>query len=321
MTTHKDMIYTLGGIPVVPFMPFGPNARYFFVDPNFGNDDKNGRTLTEAKATIIAAEDDMVADQNDTILYIGGGSSLNMSAALTWDKDFTHLFGIGAPVIVAQRTRIFQLSTLTNASPLFDIQAKGCWFQNFYSFQGVDDAGSLINWQLSSEGRNYFKRVHFAGGGHASMAIDGCASLRIVGSAGENLFEECTFGVDTIAAATGVRCLALIGGTPRNTFKDCVFTLYASSGGAMFVEWETLSAVDRYMRFKDCDFINTGPTTIDSAFVMPSGAPSHRRVFLKNCDGYGFTDWDADDRGYLYISGGTQTAGGASSLYQASVVS
>ncbi|GAI49231.1 unnamed protein product, partial [marine sediment metagenome] len=73
--------------------------------------------------------------------------------------------------------------------------------------------------------------------------------------------------------------------------------------------------------FDRCNFINTGATTIDSAFVMPASAPSHRRVFLKDCTGYGFTDWDASDRGYLYLSGGTATAGGYTGLYQASVVS
>ncbi len=319
MTTYGDMLYQFGGLPVLPGIPFSPDARYYFVHPD-GNDADPGTDLSAPMATIIAAEDKLVANRHDTIIYMAGGSGINMSAALTWDKSYCHLIGIAAPTQVAQRSRLFQLSTLTSASPLFNITATGCIFRNFYVFQGVDDAGSLINWQLSG-GRNYFNNVHFAGGGHASMAIDGCASLRIVGSSGEHTFDRCTFGVDTIAAATGVRCLALIGGTPRNIFRKCNFTLYASAGGAMFVEWETLSAVDRYMLFEDCSFINTGPTTIDSAFVMPASAPAHRRTFLKDCWGYGFTDWDADDRGYLYISGGTQTAGGATALYQASVVS
>ncbi|MBU2685882.1 MAG: hypothetical protein KKF27_21785, partial [Gammaproteobacteria bacterium] len=80
------------------------------------------------------------------------------------------------------------------------------------------------------------------------------------------------------------------------------------------------SAVDRYMLFDECCFINTGLTTMDQAFSIPAAVPAHRRCFLKDCWGYGFTDWEASDRGVLFISGGTATSGGYSGLFQASVV-
>lgn len=317
MTTVSDMLYHLGGLPVMAGVPFSKYSKYYFVDVANGSDGNDGLSPVKPLATLITAEERCVANRHDTVFLIGGSSGLNMTAALTWDKSYTHLIGICAPSMTAQRARIFQLSTLTSASPLFNVTATGCIFKNFYCFQGVNDAGSLINWQVSG-GRNYFENVHFAGGGHATMAIDGCASLRLVGSSGEHRFVNCTIGVDTIAAATGVRALAIIGGTPRNVFQNCHFISYAASTTAMFVEWETLSAVDRYMLFENCSFINTGTSTIATAFEMPASAPAHRRTFLRNCWGYGFTDWDENDRGYLYISGGTQTAGGTTGLYQAS---
>ncbi len=321
MASTDEMLYHLGGLPVMIGIPFCKDSKYYFVDARNGNDDNDGLSPYRPMATIIAAEDKMVANRHDTLFIIGTGSAIAMTEALVWDKSYTHIVGITAPTHVAQRARItHEDNTYTGLSPLFSITASGCIFKNFYCFQGCDDASSLINWQISG-GRNYFENIHFAGGGHASMAIDGYASLRLVGSEGEHMFKHCTFGVDTIAAATGVRCLAIIGGTPRNWFQDCNFISYAAAGGAMFVEWETLSAVDRYMLFDRCRFNNTGATTIDSAFVMPSGAPAHRRVFLDDCKGYGFTDWDASDRGYLYLSGGTQTSGGTTGLFQASVVS
>jgi hypothetical protein len=313
------MLFHLGGLPVMTGVPFSQDARYYFVDPANGSDDNDGLTPETALTTIIAAEDKCVANRHDTVFYIAGSSGLNMTAALTWDKNYTHLIGICAPSHVAQRARIFQLSTLTGASPLFNITATGSIFKNFYSFQGVNDATSLINWQVSG-GRCYFENVHFAGGGHATMAIDGCKSLRLVGSEGEHMFRNCTFGVDTIAAGTGVAALSISGGTPRNVFEDCNFILYAGHAGAMFVEWEALSAVDRYMLFKRCNFINTGLTTMSQAFSIPASVPAHRRCFLHDCWGYGFTDWEASDRSVLYISGGTATAGGYSGLYQASTV-
>lgn len=319
MTTVSDMLYHLGGLPVMAGVPFSMNAKYYFVDVANGSDDNDGLAPDRALATLIAAEDKCVANQHDTVFLIAGSSGLNMTAALTWDKNYTHLIGICAPTQVAQRARIFQLSTLTDASPLFNITAQGCIFKNFYCFQGVDDTGSLINWQVSGQ-RNYFENVHFAGGGHATMAIDGCKSLRLVGSNGENTFVRCTFGVDTIAAATGVAALSISGGTPRNIFRECNFTLYAGNAGAMFVEWEALSAVDRYMIFDRCNFLNTGLTTMSQAFSIPASVPAHRRCFLQDCHGYGFTDWEASDRSVLYVSGGTATAGGYAGLYQASTV-
>ena len=128
MTTHTDMLYHLGGLPVMAGVPFSKNASYYFVDAATGSDSNNGLTPDRALATIIAAEDKCVANRHDTVFYIASSSSVNMTAALTWDKNYTHLIGICAPTMVAQRARIFQLSTLTDASPLFNITATGCIF-------------------------------------------------------------------------------------------------------------------------------------------------------------------------------------------------
>lgn len=320
MTRVADMLYHLGGLPVLAGVPFCKDSTYYFVDARNGSDGNSGLTPDDPLATIITAEDRCVANRHDTIFIIGTGSAIAMTAALTWDKSYTHMIGITAPTHVAQRARITnEDATYTGLSPLFNVTATGCIFKNFYCFDGLDDATALINWQVSG-GRCYFENVHFAGAGHASCAIDGCASLRLVGSSGEHMFRNCTFGVDTIAAATGVRCLAIIGGTPRNIFKSCQFITYAASSGVMFVEWEALSAVDRYMLFDRCRFINTGSSTMSQAFSIPANVPAHRRCFLHDCQGYGFTDWEASDRGVLYISGGTATAGGYAGLFQASTV-
>ncbi len=319
MTTFGDMVFHLGGVPLMAGLPFTKNSKYYFVDPANGNDSNVGTDLANPLATIIQAFNNTTANQHDAVIYIAGSSSVNMTAALTWSKSYTHLIGIAAPTMPAVRARIFQLSTLTGASPLFSVTATGCIFKNFYCFQGVNDATSLINWQVSG-GRNYFENVHFAGGGHTAQAIDAGSSLRLVGSSGEHTFVNCTFGVDTVAAATGLTCLSISGGTPRNQFKGCNFTLFAGDAGATFVEWEALSAVDRYMIFDNCSFINTGTTTMDQAFSIPASVPAHRRCFLKDSWGYGFTDWEENDRSVLYIGGGTSTAGGTSALYQASAV-
>jgi hypothetical protein len=310
MTTYGDMLYHLGGVPAGVQVPFSKNAKYYFVDPANGSDTNSGTSPAEALAGIEAAEAKTVANQHDVVFYIAGSSGNNLAAALTWDKNYTHLIGIAAPTRVAQRARIFQTSTLTGASPLLNITATGCIFKDFYIFQGVADATSLIDVQVTG-GRNYFENVHFAGGGHATQAVNGGASLKITGE--ENTFVNCTIGVDTIEAATGMTAITFDGSAHRNTFENCLIQLYIGNAGAILVELIDSTSVDRWTNFNNCTFFSNSTnkaTTMSSAFVIPAGHTTTATIFLRDCMGLGFTDWDADNRGIVYLNNGTETAGG-----------
>jgi hypothetical protein len=239
-----------------------------------------------------------VANQHDTVIYIAGSSGNTETAAVTWDKNYTHLIGIAAPTEVAQRARIFQLSTLTGASPFFTISATGCIFKNFYCFQGVDDATSLINWSITG-GRNYFENVHFAGGGHATQAVDGGASLKLDG-AEENTFFRCTIGVDTIDAATGMMGILFDSEAHRNVFRECTVRMRAGNGGAGFVEVVDATGIDRDNTFIDCLFLNNSGTDMTSGFVIPAGMGAPRKILLKDCMILGTAKLDANDRGVLF---------------------
>jgi len=289
-------------------VPFGNDANYYFVDPTSSraSDNNSGKSISEPLSTISAAEDLCTANQHDTVFYIAGSSSITESAAITWDKNYTHLIGIAAPTRVAQRARIFQLSTLTGASPLLNITATGCIFKNFYIFQGVADATSLINVQVTG-GRNYFENVHFAGGGHATQAIDGGASLKLNG-AEENTFVNCTIGVDTIDAATGMVGILWDGEAHRNTFENCTVRMRAGNAGAAFMEIADATGIDRDNTFVGCRFINnhTG-TAMTSAFVAPAGMGAPRRIFFQDCMVYGSTKLDANDRDVFFGNMGAVT--------------
>lgn len=281
-------------------IPYNFNSQDIFFDPTNGDDGNDGSTPVRAMKTLAAAENKAAANNHDVVWYIPGSSGHNLSAALTWDKNYTHFIGLAAPSTVGTRARLFQLSTLTGASPLINITATGCRFQNFYVFQGVNDATSLINVQVSG-GRNYFEGVHFAGGGHATQAVDGCASLTIAGG-GENRFQNCTFGVDTIAAATGVTCVsyAATGATPRTMFYNCKFTLQAGNGGASFIESLGNLSSDRYQYFENCAFLNVAESTaIDSAVVAPATNGPKWFVFY-NPMWVQVTKVDANDRSLVY---------------------
>ena len=281
-------------------VPRGPNSQIYLVDPANGSDNNHGTSFNAPLASIEAAEALCTANQHDVVLYLSGSSGNNLAAALTWDKSYTHLIGWCAPTSIGNRARIFQTATLTGASPLLNITASGCVFKNFYIFQGVNDATSLINVQVTG-GRNYFENVHFAGGGHAAMAINGGASLKL-NAAEENRFVHCTIGVDTIASATGHVGLLLDGAASRNVFEDCHFSAFAGHTGAAWVEVADATGFDRYTIFRSCLFTNSNMTQFEmaSGFVIPAIAANRpARMFLYNCASYGAATWDASDRGVL----------------------
>lgn len=286
---------TIGGVSVGT--NFGAGNQYY-LDPENGSDANDGKRPDSAFKTFAVAYAALTANQNDTLYYIAGTSGVTLAAAVNWAKDYTHFIGLCAPVPVAQRARIFQLGTLTGASPLVTVSADGCIFKNLYIFQGVDDATSLINVSVTGE-RNYFENVHFAGGGHATHAINNGASLKIDGGA-ENAFVGCTIGVDTIGAATGYTALLFDGGARRNTFIDCLVSIEAANAGATFGEVFDATAIDHWNLFKDCIFTNSSSTiTLTQSFLIAAVTTGGRLLF-KDCMFNRTTKLDDGDRGVAY---------------------
>jgi hypothetical protein len=302
---------------VLTGIPRGPKSHIYFVDGTNGSDLNVGTNFLQPLKTVSAAYDKCVTGQHDTVLVLAATSAINEAAAITWDKNLTHLVGMGAGTHAAQRTRI--VCNAVGLSPFITIAGYGCIFRNLYIWQGQDSALTLINVAITGN-RNEFTDVHFAGGGHATQAIDGGASVLITGGS-ENKFTDCTFGVDTVAAGTGMAALvvAATGGAARNVFKDCRFTLHAGHAGSIFVELLGNSGLDRYHVFENCEFVNLSGTAMTEAFAVAAGFdPANKRVLLKGCALLGATDWDSNNRGIVYLNNGTITGGGNAGLFAVS---
>jgi hypothetical protein len=303
MTVIDDMLYMFGGLPALAGIPVSSKSNFYFVEPAHGNDGWEGKSLDSALATVDEAEDRCVADQNDVVFVIandmtGSGTSTYLSSTLTWDKDLTHLIGLCTPSLLSQRARIAQLSTVTGVSPLVNVTASGCVFRNLQIFQGVVDATSLINVQVTGA-RNVFDHVHFAGGGAVEHAInDGC-SLKLA-AAEENFFNDCTIGLDTIGAAAGFVNLVFDTNARRNEFRKCRFMLEAADTTAGWVEVIDATGIDHVNIFDDCIFINSSSTvTVASAFLI-AAVSTGGRLLLKDCLVDKATKMDANDRAVLY---------------------
>lgn len=302
-----DKYLTIQGIPR------GPKSKYYIVDGTNGSDSNDGSSFLSPMKTVSAAEDKCVSGQHDAVIVLAATTAVNETAAITWDKNLTHLVGWGAPGMIAQRTRI--VANATGLSPFITISGYGCIFRNLYIWQGQNDATSLINVSVTGN-RNYFENIHFAGGGHAAQAIDGGASLYVNGGK-ENLFRNCTVGVDTAVADTGMANVLFDDLAARNVFDECRFLLYAGATGAVHVEVVDNAGLDRWNEFRNCLFINSCRTyTVASTFVIPASMTSVTNyILLKGCSVVGSTDWDASNRGVLYLDGGTITGGGNAGLF------
>lgn len=234
----------------------GSQGNVYYWDPNTGrgNDDNTGKSMSQAKLTLAAAEDVLTAGQNDVLVYLSGDTSGVIVDTLTWDKSYTHFVGLGAPVGVAQRTRLFNSGDSTSGNALLNVTANGCIFDNLYISQGSDTAECHAV-EVSGE-RNYFHNIHMAGMGHATPAGGANSDSLFLNGGSENVFERCTIGLDTIKR-TATNCqLRVDSGATRNYFNKCRMINWSESSAHVLIKYVDTLAADRWMEFEGCKFFN-----------------------------------------------------------------
>lgn len=263
-----------GGVPVIPASlpsadPSVPPA--FFVSGD-GSDNNDGLTPLTPLATIAAAHALATTNCNQIIYLLGTQTSSKCAAAVVWSKNRTHLVGMCAPIGTSARARLSATAVFT---PMVTVSGQGCIFQNFEIFHGQTSAtGAAVCWS-DTGGRNYYNRVHFGGGGDATQAADAsCRSLLLSGNTGENLFEGCTIGLDTIAQVAASASIEITGGSPRNRFMNCLIQNYTTANAPLFLKIG-VGGIDRYLQFINCIFSNSivgGGTAMAQAFSLSDSA-------------------------------------------------
>lgn len=289
MTTFGDMLYGLGGAPALAGVPFGPKAKYYFVDPTNGSDGNDGTSPLLAKATVQAAEDLCVSGQNDVVFLIAGASASAITASITWDKSYTHLIGVGCELPgMGQRCRVTG-SASVDATSVITVSGSGCIFRNLQIYNGAD-ADAIAAAVVVSGDRNHFQNVYFAGMQHATPAAKaGNYVLSVSGS--ENCFDNCTIGASTVKRAEANYPLVVSGG--NNTFRSCWVNSWCETATAFMVKIDNASGDMRLNRFVDCLFYNyreNWGTAITDCFDMPASGATHD-VLIQNCMMYGCTGW------------------------------
>lgn len=300
---------------------FATTGNVYYLDPVNGNDANNGLSPATQPGGVGPVQSLPVGyallaeGHNDVLVLIGNGLSTGTArihATFTWAKDAAHLVGICSPSVYSQRARIAPGTSDTAFANFFVVSGNGCHFANIQWFQGFG-TGVAAEICLSVSGsRNVFSNCAISGMGDATGAASATSrNLVITGPGGENLFDGCSIGLDTVSRTNDNASVEFKAGTPRNVFRKCVFPAYAGDAGELFLYTAAADAMDRFQFFDDCAFlnaVNSGATTMTTAITL--AASSGGGVVMNNCTCVGCTHLsDSGSTGMIWVTGPAANAG------------
>ena len=298
------------GMPLFGVSGVAPfTGNYFWVNESSGSDGNTGGP-SDPYATLTQALAQCTANNSDVIFLVG---SCHVTATVAWNKSKTHLIGLSPPsqngrARIAIGTAVASPNAVT---PLVNVTASGCIFQNIEAFNGINQAATQVTW-AEAGGQNYYQNCNFIQTGHATAAAQAGSRALTVGS-DENLFRECTIGGDTLIRATNVNAeLEFIvnpvsgTGAARNVFRDCVFQAWTSLTTDLHV-LAAAGSIDRYVLFHRCTFLNAinsgGGATMAVGFTVNAAAGGS--VLLQECASVGATVYATT--GPIYVQGSVPT--------------
>lgn len=272
-------------------------GKLFYVAPD-GDDALSGTDMDNPLKTLSAAYSLLRSGKNDAIVIMTNNTSglddtaasctVRLDAAFSWNKPATHLVGLNpsfADIFISPRARLAPTSTTTAFANFFTIPAgvSGCLFRGIQWFHdfGTDTTSQVAVTVTSS--RNVFQRCHIAGGANDDAGNRSLLITTSTGNKGENLFEDCTIGVDTFDRAQASGVIGFAGtGSARNWFRRCVVLSRATGANPRMI-LAGANSIDRFVMFEDCKFINHG-TALTS--LMTINATQQGIVILENSTRY-----------------------------------
>ena len=336
-TTNFDWL-EVAGVPTLGMSGLPLTiGNVYFCDYVNGSDGNIG-SAEEPLKTLYGAHARMTSGNNDVAVIVGNGGtsatqrlslanaqtidSTATTGTLVWSKNACHIVGMAAPTMFAQRARIAPpsgtyLASTFNADIFVSVTASGCNFINFSTFVGFSTgSANMVGWKDTGS-RNYYRNVQFGGFGDTASAQGTGARALLVGAAGsgENTFESCVIGLDTVPRTVANANLELAGGTPRNTFKNCLFPSQANAAGVLGILITGASAIDRTNYFIGCQWPNgmSSGGTAQTVIVSMTSASPGGQLAMDNCwfIGDASTNWgDTNALANMYVTGATPTAAG-----------
>jgi len=264
-------------------IPRGPDSDVYLVDPVNGDDDWSGTNWEKPMKTVIAAEEKCVANQHDTVLFLARSSADNPTASIVWDKDYTHLIGVGSYLPgLGNRSRIV-MAAATALLSVITISGNGCIFRNL-QFGNEKAPGAAAGVAVITGIRNIFENVFFM----VPFATD-AASFSLKLSGGENTFIRCTIGQTTslrTGASYGFWMHKGAGDNQRNKFIDCEFLSWSSVVNHVLVYVDVdINNEGFSIQFENCMFWNLNGGNDLSVAIDDNCAVAHQLLMRgqENC--------------------------------------
>lgn len=301
----------------------GTTGKIFYLDPANGLDNNNGQQPvatpgqigTGPVQTLAAGYALLTSGNNDVLVLIGNGTTTataRLTALFTWAKNAAHLVGICSGSRFSMRARIAPTTTVTAFKSMFTVSGNGCYFSNIEFFNGFGTGTTAQICMNITGNRNVFNNCQISGMGDTTSAGD-AGSRSIVISTGENYFNHCVIGLDTIVRTALNASIEFKTGAARNVFENCIFPVLASTAAAgLVVIGAATSVIDRITLFKQCCFWNAAAFSGGAAAtgVIKLLASAGGAILLQDCTEYGFTDWgyDAASKLQILVSGPVPTS-------------
>lgn len=302
---------------------FGTTGNVFYCDPVNGLDTNNGQNAAALGAgvgpvmTLAAGYALLRNGFNDVLVLIGNGQASGSAriTSFTWAKNAAHLIGVCAPSAVSQRARIANPTTtgLTITANFFTVSGNGCLFSNLSWFQGAGSgqtgiAAAIL--MIITGSRNAFLNCDFEGMGDTTASADAGSRNILISSGGqENYFQHCNVGLDTVQRTNANASVEIAGGGPRNIFENCTFLIDSSDGLQYMVLGANAAALDRFLLFKGCLFLNSlnsGSTILAAIFHLVASVGGLIILDI-NCGWMGTALGDTTTKAQVFTSGVTST--------------
>jgi hypothetical protein len=280
---------------------------YIGSDMGYGTKDQPLATLKEALLRARPGHNDIVVIKNSPGDAVNSGATAAMcstylDANLDWNKACTHLVAQNPNgSFYSPRARISVKATTAAFANFFTLSARGCMFHNIeFIPEWTLDAGIAAEICVAVTGaNNRFGRCQF-GGMYGATSAASATSRALYVSGGENLFEDCVLGLDTVKRS-GANSSLQLHNTGKCVFRRNHFIMWSNSTDSLHIVSTNLQ---RFNYFEDCIFENW-PTT--QAGIATLAAGLNGKLAFKNCmiigaSGYGT---DATTRGQEIITGPT----------------
>jgi hypothetical protein len=265
-STGGNNISTQFGMPLFgvsgSLLPFTGN--YYWVDGTNGSDGNTGGPQDPFK-TLTQAQNACLAGNNDVVFFTG---TFSPSATFVWSKNKTHLIGLCQGFYPTAQIAVASTAATSGAfSPLVNVTAIGCIFQNISALSGIAQASTQVCW-AEAGGQNTYVNCNFNQVGNATAAAQAGNRALTLASL-NNTFFNCVIGGDAIVRATGTNfTMEMLAGSGSSAFESCIFAMWSSVAASAQINAATATC-SGYFVFDDCKFINDMGNAGATASTLP----------------------------------------------------